>query len=149
MKFWISGGPRELLLGNRRTRYASLTQDTCFWARVEDAKEWLDKIRRKSDPNNLAFLQDRLNEFEAYAMKLVEEVSADVLAKNSSFSSWLEEWTALNRTGLTQLIPSWFTQRSIRFLVPCWFTWGPIRFLVKYLGIGLQRFDFRFHVEPV
>ncbi|KAL3729070.1 hypothetical protein ACJRO7_033641 [Eucalyptus globulus] len=138
-------------LGNRRTRYANLTQDTCFWARVEEANEWLDKIRRKSDPNNLAFLRDRLNEFEAYAMKLVEgkEVSADVLAKNSSFSSWLEEWTALNRTGLTQLIPSWFTQRSIRFLVPCWFTWGPIRFLVKYLGIGLQRFDFRFHVEPV
>ncbi|KAF8018682.1 hypothetical protein BT93_H3548 [Corymbia citriodora subsp. variegata] len=83
-------------LGNRRTRHASLTQDTCFWARVEEAKEWLDKIRRESDPANLASLWDRLNEFETYAMKKVEglEVSADVVAKNSSFSLWLEEWRA-------------------------------------------------------
>ncbi|XP_030471680.2 lipase-like PAD4 [Syzygium oleosum] len=94
-------------LGNRRTKNASLTQDTCFWARVEEAKEWLDKIKSASDPKELAFLRDRLDEFEAYAMKLVEgkEVSADVLAKNSSFSSWLEEWRALklNRTGLNRL----------------------------------------------
>ncbi|KAF8015733.1 hypothetical protein BT93_H1304 [Corymbia citriodora subsp. variegata] len=83
-------------LGNRRTRHASLTQDTCFWARVEEAKEWLDKIRRESDPANLASLWDRLNEFKTYAMKKVEglEVSADVVAKNSSFSLWLEEWRA-------------------------------------------------------
>ncbi|KAI6691787.1 hypothetical protein NL676_019497 [Syzygium grande] len=94
-------------LGNRRTKNTSLTQDTCFWARVEEAKEWLDKIRSASDPKELAFLRDRLDEFEAYAMKLVEgkEVSADVLAKNSSFSLWLEEWRALklNRTGLNRL----------------------------------------------
>ncbi|KAL3729066.1 hypothetical protein ACJRO7_033637 [Eucalyptus globulus] len=84
-------------LGNRRTKYASLTQDTCFWARVEEAKEWLDKIKSESNPNNLAFLRDRLNEFEAYAMKLFDgkEASADVLAKNSSFSLWLKEWRAL------------------------------------------------------
>ncbi|KAL3729044.1 hypothetical protein ACJRO7_033615 [Eucalyptus globulus] len=84
-------------LDNKRTRYASLTQDTCFWARVEEAKEWLDKIRQESNHNNLAFLQDRLNEFEAYAMKLVDnkEVSTDVEAKNSSFSLWLKEWKAM------------------------------------------------------
>ncbi|KAL3729040.1 hypothetical protein ACJRO7_033611 [Eucalyptus globulus] len=84
-------------VGSRRIRYASLTQDPCFWARVEEAKEWLDKIRQESNHNNLAFLRDRLNEFEAYAMKLVDdkEVSADVLAKNSSFSLWWEEWRAL------------------------------------------------------
>ncbi|XP_039156270.1 lipase-like PAD4 [Eucalyptus grandis] len=83
-------------LGNARTRYASLTQDPCFWARVEEAKEWLDKIKRESDPNNLAFFRDRLDEFERYAMKLVDnkEVSADVVAKNSSFSLWLKEWKA-------------------------------------------------------
>ncbi|KAL3729051.1 hypothetical protein ACJRO7_033622 [Eucalyptus globulus] len=84
-------------LGNRRTRYAGLTQDTCFWAMVEEAKEWLDKIKRESKPANLASLLDRLIEFETYAMKKVKglEVSADVVAKNSSFSMWLEEWRAL------------------------------------------------------
>ncbi|XP_010027437.2 lipase-like PAD4 [Eucalyptus grandis] len=84
-------------LGNRRIRYASSTQDTCFWARVEEAKEWLDKFRRQSDPNNPTFLRDRLDEFETYAMKLVDdkEVSTDVVAKNSSFSLWLKEWRAM------------------------------------------------------
>ncbi|XP_030471681.2 lipase-like PAD4 [Syzygium oleosum] len=90
-------------LSNRRTRYAGLTQDTRFWARVEEAKEWLDNIKRQSDPRNLAFLWDGLIKFETYAMNLVEgrEVSADVVAKNSSFSLWLKEWRALK----TQIIP--------------------------------------------
>ncbi|XP_030440799.1 lipase-like PAD4 [Syzygium oleosum] len=83
-------------LSNRRTRYAGLTQDACFWARVEEAKEWLDNIRSRSDPRHLAFLWDRLDKFETYAVKLVEgkEVSADVVAKNSSFNLWLGEWRA-------------------------------------------------------
>ncbi|KAF8018683.1 hypothetical protein BT93_H3549 [Corymbia citriodora subsp. variegata] len=121
-QWWNERVVTEKLGHNRRTKYASLTQDTCFWARVEEAKEWLDKIKRESDPNNLAFFQDKLDKFEAYAMKLVEgkEVSIDVLAKNSSFSS------------------CWFAQRPIHFAVP-----------IKYLGIGLQRFNFRFHVEQV
>ncbi|KAI3408003.1 uncharacterized protein J3R85_020543, partial [Psidium guajava] len=84
-------------LESRRTRYASLTQDSRFWARVEEAKEWLDNIRSESDPRNSASLWDRLNGFETYVMKLVEEkeVSADVVAQNSSFSLWLEQWRAL------------------------------------------------------
>ncbi|XP_030511498.1 lipase-like PAD4 [Rhodamnia argentea] len=91
----------------RRTRYASLTQDTRFWARVEEAKEWLDNIRSESDPRNLASLWDKLIEFEIYAMKLVDgkEASADVVAKNSSYSLWLEEWRAL-RSQIFPLIAS-------------------------------------------
>ncbi|KAF8018685.1 hypothetical protein BT93_H3552 [Corymbia citriodora subsp. variegata] len=151
--WWTERVVTEKLGNNRRTRYASLTQDTHFWARVEEAKEWLDNIRSESDPTNLAFLRDRLHEFEAYAIKLIEdkEVSADVLAKNSSFILWLKEWRAMkpDQTGLTQPIPSWLTWRPIRFLVPSWVTWGPTRFLVRYLGIDLQRFDFRFCLELV
>ncbi|KAL3729075.1 hypothetical protein ACJRO7_033645 [Eucalyptus globulus] len=92
-QWWIEGIYAEKL-GNMRTRYANLTHDTCFWARVEEAKEWLDKIRNESDLTYLA----RLNEFESYAMKLVvgKKVSADVMAKNSTFSLWLKEWRALN-----------------------------------------------------
>ncbi|KAF8015735.1 hypothetical protein BT93_H1305 [Corymbia citriodora subsp. variegata] len=151
--WWTERVVTEKLGNNRRTRYASLTQDTCFWARVEEAKESLDNIRSESDPTNLAFLWDRLHEFEAYAIKQIEdkEVSADVLAKNSSFILWLKEWRAMkpDQTGLTQPIPSWLTWRPFRFLVPSWVTWGPTRFLVRYLGIDLQRFDFRFRLELV
>ncbi|KAF8015732.1 hypothetical protein BT93_H1303 [Corymbia citriodora subsp. variegata] len=104
-QWWTERVVTEKLGNTRRTKCASLTRDTCFWARVEEAKEWLDKIKSERNPNNLAFFWDKLDEFEAYATKLVEgkEVSVDVLAKNSSFSSWLEEWRALkpNRTDLT------------------------------------------------
>ncbi|KAL3729054.1 hypothetical protein ACJRO7_033625 [Eucalyptus globulus] len=94
-QLWIERVCRKKL-GNRRTRYAGSTQDSCFWARVEEAKEWLDKIKRDSEPANRAPLWDRLIEFETYAMKKVEglEVSTDVVAKNSSFSLWLEGWRA-------------------------------------------------------
>ncbi|XP_056168360.1 lipase-like PAD4 [Syzygium oleosum] len=95
-QWWTERVVTEKLGNNRRIRYAGLTQDACFWARVEEAKEWLDNIKCQSDPRNLAFLWDGLNKFETYAMNLVEgrEVSADVVAKNSSFSLWLKEWTA-------------------------------------------------------
>ncbi|KAI6691793.1 hypothetical protein NL676_019503 [Syzygium grande] len=70
-QWWSKGAVRQKL-GNRRTEYVSLTLDSCFWARVEEAKEWLNNIRSQSDPRNLAFLWDRLNKFETYAMSLVE-----------------------------------------------------------------------------
>ncbi|KAJ1391498.1 Fungal lipase-like domain [Sesbania bispinosa] len=78
---------------NERSTYASLTQDSCFWARVEEARDWLDSIRRESDTTKLAVWWDNIEKFEKYAMELIEnkEVSQDVLAKNSSYSIWVED----------------------------------------------------------
>ena len=33
----------------RRSKFASLTQDSCFWARVEEARDWLNSVRSESD----------------------------------------------------------------------------------------------------
>lgn len=76
---------------NNRSKLASLTQDSCFWARVEEAKDWLDKIR--SDRGMVAWPWKNVDDFERYATKLVEskQVSKDVLAKNSSYILWVEE----------------------------------------------------------
>ncbi|XP_022774846.1 lipase-like PAD4 isoform X2 [Durio zibethinus] len=78
----------------KRSKFASLTQDSCFWARVEEAREWLDNVRRESDVTKRRLLWHKIDVFEKYAGKLIEnkEVSNDVLAKNSSFSRWMEEW---------------------------------------------------------
>ncbi|KAK6923496.1 Fungal lipase-like domain, partial [Dillenia turbinata] len=78
----------------KRSKYAGLTQDTCFWARVEEAREWLDKARMETDKSKLDTLLENINYFEAYASQLVErkEVSKDVLAKYSSYSIWMDEW---------------------------------------------------------
>lgn len=78
----------------KRSKFASLTQDTCFWAKVEEAREWLDNLRHaENDPMKSALLWQNIEKFEQYANEMVErkEVSIDVLAKNSSYTLWVEE----------------------------------------------------------
>ncbi|KAI9165315.1 hypothetical protein LWI28_011674 [Acer negundo] len=84
-------------VNNNRSTLASLTQDTCFWARVEEAKECLDKVRSERDRGKLDLLWTDINEFERYAAELVEskQVSKDVLAQNSSYVLWVEELKVL------------------------------------------------------
>ncbi|KFK34490.1 hypothetical protein AALP_AA5G152400 [Arabis alpina] len=69
-----------------RTRHASATQDTCFWAKLEEAKEWLDEIRSENSTNaqRRSLLWQKIVGFESYADTLVKkmEVSEDVLAKS-------------------------------------------------------------------
>lgn len=78
---------------NKRSRLASLTQDSCFWAELEEARECLDNVRSESDPNKLDLLWQCINNFEKHAVGLVEskQVSQDVLARNSSYVSWVDE----------------------------------------------------------
>lgn len=96
--------------GNKkRSKFASLTQDSCFWANVEEARELLDNIRCESDVMKRVWLCDKINDFELYAKKLIEskEVSKDVLVKNSSYGLWMEEWREL-KSQMQQLFPSQF-----------------------------------------
>lgn len=78
---------------SKRSRLASLTQDSCFWAKLEEARECVDKVRSESDKRTIDLLWKNINEFEKYAAKLVESkrVSKDVLARNSSYVLWVED----------------------------------------------------------
>ncbi|KAI3790566.1 hypothetical protein L2E82_03692 [Cichorium intybus] len=82
---------------SRRSKFASLTQDSCFWAKLEEAREWLENVRSEGDPRRLAELWAGIEKFENYARGLVErkEVSIDVLARNSSYMVWMEELRVL------------------------------------------------------
>ncbi|OMP01210.1 Lipase, class 3 [Corchorus olitorius] len=75
----------------KRSKYASLTQDSCFWAKLEEAREWLDNVRTERDVTNRNLLWLKIEEFERYANQMIEnkEVSKDVLFKNSSFTRWM------------------------------------------------------------
>ncbi|PIA47625.1 hypothetical protein AQUCO_01400328v1 [Aquilegia coerulea] len=77
----------------KRNKYAGLTQDSCFWARVEEASEWVKNARTQNDPHKLAQLWENIDQFETYARRLVDskEVSKDVVAPHSSYSMWVEE----------------------------------------------------------
>lgn len=81
----------------KRSKFAGLTQDSCFWARVEQAKELAERFKTEKDAEVLQNLWKDLMEFENYAKDLVErkEVSIDVLAPRSSYSLWVEEWKSI------------------------------------------------------
>ncbi|GMI67808.1 ARABIDOPSIS PHYTOALEXIN DEFICIENT 4, PHYTOALEXIN DEFICIENT 4 [Hibiscus trionum] len=93
---------------NKRSKFASLTQDSCFWGKVEEAREWLDNVRSESDVRKRHQLWLKIDMFEGYARNLIEnkEVSKDVLAKNSSFSRWMGEWKEMKSQ--VQQIPQLF-----------------------------------------
>lgn len=95
-KWWKEKPAREET-GIKRSKFAGSTQDTCFWARVEEARELLASIRTKRDPSKEKFMWESLSKFERYANGLVErkEVSKDVVAKNSSYSLWLKDFEEL------------------------------------------------------
>ncbi|XP_050372406.1 lipase-like PAD4 [Argentina anserina] len=97
-------GPAENT--SMRSKFAGLTQDSCFWARVEEAREWLANVRSESDVRKLHFLWESINNFEIYAKRLVDcrEVAKDVLAKNSSYSLWVEDLREL-KSQMQQVLP--------------------------------------------
>ncbi|XP_048127990.1 lipase-like PAD4 isoform X2 [Rhodamnia argentea] len=89
--------PQQINNKRSRSRHTSFTQDSLFWAKVEEAKDWLKHVRKERDSNKLGSLLANMKDFEKYANELIarKEVSIDVLAKNSSYSLWAEDWKAL------------------------------------------------------
>ncbi|KAJ8550202.1 hypothetical protein K7X08_033909 [Anisodus acutangulus] len=79
---------------NARSRFASSTQDSCFWAQVEAARDMLVKLRAEADARKFIKMLEDITKFDQYARRLIEnkEVSVDVLAKNSSYTLFIEEW---------------------------------------------------------
>ncbi|KAH6791328.1 hypothetical protein C2S51_006334 [Perilla frutescens var. frutescens] len=94
--------------GNPRSRFASLTQDPCFWARVEEARDCVYHVTSERDSGRQSVLFDKIVVFEQYARGMIEkkEVSVDVLSKNSSYNMFTEEWQELKSR--LQLLPPRF-----------------------------------------
>nr|XP_043623496.1 lipase-like PAD4 [Erigeron canadensis] len=90
-------GENECNGNSKRSKFASLTQDSCFWAKVEEAREWVENVRSESDPRRLTVLWMNIEKFEQYAWGMVErkDISIDVLAKNSSYMVLVEELRVL------------------------------------------------------
>ncbi|KAL8473425.1 hypothetical protein ACS0TY_030317 [Phlomoides rotata] len=93
--------------GNPRSRFASLTQDSCFWARVEEARDCVHLITGEMDSGKQAFLSSKIEKFEQYAIRMIErkEVSVDVLAKYSSYNLFRDEWNEL-KSRMQVVLPS-------------------------------------------
>lgn len=90
-------GASDTSAAARRSKFAGLTQDPCFWARVEEAREQMESAKAERDAAALVMKLESLREFERYSGELVEskDVSFDVLAPQSSYTLWVEEWKEL------------------------------------------------------
>ncbi|XP_009355855.3 lipase-like PAD4 isoform X3 [Pyrus x bretschneideri] len=92
-RWWKERSINDQKQSRSRSKFAGLTQDSCFWAKVEEAREWLTNFRSETDTRKLHSLWESINNFDSYAAGLVQrkEVSKDVMAKNSSYMKWLQE----------------------------------------------------------
>eukprot|EP00253_Pinus_taeda_P015650 PITA_15650 len=72
-----------------RTKLASLTQDSCFWAQVEEALKEMKKLEQGQHQK-----LESLEMFEGYAIKIINDrnISSDVFLEGSSFMEWWNEW---------------------------------------------------------
>lgn len=98
-RWWtVRGAPKEE--GQKRSRFASLTQDSCFWARVEEAWDWLEDVGNESSSSRAEILLGKIRSFETRANELIEnkEVSEDVIASNSTYSLWITRWRELQQS---------------------------------------------------
>jgi len=77
-----------------RTKLASLTQDSCFWAHVEEALKEM-KILGQGQHQKL----ESLEMFEGYVTRLINDraISSDVFLEGSSFMEWWKEWKEYNQ----------------------------------------------------
>ncbi|KAM7256752.1 hypothetical protein ACFE04_012493 [Oxalis oulophora] len=100
-----------------RRNYASSTQDSSFWAKVEEARDWLDSVQKETDRMKAAWLWDKLDDFERYSRELIndKQVSKDVLLKNSSYSLWVEEWRVFKSQGqrFPMQLPECFNEEMV------------------------------------
>nr|XP_043616582.1 senescence-associated carboxylesterase 101-like [Erigeron canadensis] len=75
----------------KKTKAASLTEDSCFWAHVEEAAISLKElIKDGKSSNNGTHMEKQLEDFEAYVMRGVNEfsVSPEIFLKGSSLMKW-------------------------------------------------------------
>eukprot|EP00253_Pinus_taeda_P028574 PITA_28574 len=72
-----------------RSKLASLTQDSCFWAHVEEALKEMRNVEQGQHQK-----LERLEMFEGYVTRSINDrnISSDVFLKGSSFMEWWKEW---------------------------------------------------------
>ncbi|MBA0847579.1 hypothetical protein Goshw_020192, partial [Gossypium schwendimanii] len=76
-----------------------LTDDSCFWAHVEEARLWCKSLKT-ADVGMIServCLRQKLMEFEVYVMEQIKKyaVSSEIFLKGSSFMQWWKEYEML------------------------------------------------------
>lgn len=94
LELWLeeSRRPEINLITRKRTIKSSITEDSCFWAHVEEAV-----ISCKAYKNGEGASFERLVEFESYMLGLIERylVSPEIFIPESSYMKWWKEFEGI------------------------------------------------------
>ncbi|KAL0014237.1 hypothetical protein SO802_001306 [Lithocarpus litseifolius] len=91
-----SSGPNEL---KKQNVASSLTEDSCFWAHVEEARISC-KLLSSGESNDMEKETNKLIEFENYVYGLMKNyaVSSEIFLPESSFMTWWREYREIKGT---------------------------------------------------
>lgn len=91
---WSTEDKKDLNPTARTNKAASLTEDSCFWAYVEEALISLRDLTNGGSSENAANIKQALEQFETYLMRGIYDyaVSSDIFLKESSLMKWWSEY---------------------------------------------------------
>ncbi|KAI7732805.1 hypothetical protein M8C21_029408 [Ambrosia artemisiifolia] len=94
-----------------RNKAASLTEDSCFWAHVEEALILLSDVNRGS-----ADIGQKLEKFEVDLMRAINNysLSPDVFLDGSSLMKWWDEYKAHKGSGYASEFAEYMNKESYR-----------------------------------
>eukprot|EP01018_Ginkgo_biloba_P007342 Gb_37859 [translate_table: standard] len=81
-----------------RTKLASLTQDSCFWAYLEEALQSLSNLKQEQHQNQVSTLKEKLQKFEEKVKKMIDDhsISSEIFLPQSSFIKWCQEYKQIH-----------------------------------------------------
>ncbi|KAL7604518.1 senescence-associated carboxylesterase 101 [Lactuca sativa] len=93
-----------------KTKAASLTEDSCFWAHVEEALISLRDLRN-GDPNNIA---TDIEKFEVYVWHSIKDfsVSPEIFVEGSSFMKWWSEYKGYKGSSYDSVLARYMNDKN-------------------------------------
>ncbi|XP_010254891.1 PREDICTED: senescence-associated carboxylesterase 101-like isoform X2 [Nelumbo nucifera] len=90
---WQAEEAKQASGEKKKVTAASLTEDSCFWARVEDARTLLENNGGTESVTDESMIE-KMEEFENYVMDLIEKlaVSPEIFLEGSTFMQWWNQY---------------------------------------------------------
>nr|GEV30322.1 senescence-associated carboxylesterase 101-like [Tanacetum cinerariifolium] len=113
---WLIEDKKDLKPTPRTNTAASLTEDSCFWAHVEEALISLKDLRNKESNNNPADTDKELEQFEAYLMRAINNysVSSDIFLEESSLMKWWSDYKTYKGASYTSQFAEYMNNGSYK-----------------------------------
>ncbi|GJW05387.1 senescence-associated carboxylesterase 101-like protein, partial [Tanacetum coccineum] len=102
--------------GAKRNKAASLTEDSCFYAHVEEAFISLRDLKNGGSSDNKANMEQKLKEFEEKVMCAIKDysLSTDVFVEGSSLLRWWSEYEEYKGSSYVSDVAEYMNKKSYK-----------------------------------